>query len=291
MRPIRVPIFLSLCLHGLAMALLGLMPFGAKVVFDDHHEISVELVELPVPQAVEPPIIPLPEPPLPVVQKASAQQARPPAMSRSHRQVLVRPMRSRTTSQARHAIFRRVDPEQRSLEAPLSASVPIPAFIEIPRNFSPTASTRSKSFEGERAELQSEKSLVPLPDGGNLPSLQRPLLHVQATSSQPRLLKDLTPETTETPRSKVKLGSNMRPEYPRTAREAGWDGTVMLRVEVLPDGKAGAVAVHKSSGHHILDEAAVAAVQRWRFTPAMDGNFPISSVVHLPVKFDLRAPF
>ena len=64
----------------------------------------------------------------------------------------------------------------------------------------------------------------------------------------------------------------------------------MLQVEILPDGKAGVVSVHRTSGHAILDDAALRAVQRWRFSPAMDGNFPIKTVVHLPVKFDLRTP-
>jgi protein TonB len=63
----------------------------------------------------------------------------------------------------------------------------------------------------------------------------------------------------------------------------------MLRVEILADGKAGIVSVDQTSGHAILDDAALSAVQRWRFSPAMDGNFPIKSVVHLPVRFDLRA--
>jgi protein TonB len=64
----------------------------------------------------------------------------------------------------------------------------------------------------------------------------------------------------------------------------------MLRVEVLPDGNAGRVSVQRTSGHAILDDAALTAVQRWRFSPAMDGNFAIRSVVHLPVKFDLMTP-
>ncbi len=64
----------------------------------------------------------------------------------------------------------------------------------------------------------------------------------------------------------------------------------MLRVEVLPDGNAGSVSVRRTSGHAILDDAALTAVQRWHFSPAMDGNFPIRSVVHLPVKFDLMTP-
>ena len=63
----------------------------------------------------------------------------------------------------------------------------------------------------------------------------------------------------------------------------------MLQVLVLPDGTAGAVALHKTSGHSLLDEAALSAVKDWKFIPAMDGNFPVQSVVRLPVRFDLKA--
>jgi outer membrane biosynthesis protein TonB len=38
-----------------------------------------------------------------------------------------------------------------------------------------------------------------------------------------------------------------------------------------------------------LDEAALTSVKTWRFIPAMDGNFPIKSVVRLPIRFDLKA--
>ena len=102
------------------------------------------------------------------------------------------------------------------------------------------------------------------------------------------MLRDTVP-VGHSGRTKVRMGNNPRPEYPRLAREAGWEGTVVLMVEVMPDGKAGTVSLHKSSGHPVLDEAAAGAVQTWRFMPAMDGNFPVMSVVHLPVRFDLKA--
>jgi protein TonB len=121
-----------------------------------------------------------------------------------------------------------------------------------------------------------------------VPPLFRPIL-TGRTESRP-VLRDSSAETPEAARSKARSGQNLRPDYPRSAQEAGWEGTVMLRVEVLPDGNAGRVSVQRTSGHAILDDAALTAVQRWRFSPAMDGNFPIRSVVHLPVKFDLMTP-
>jgi protein TonB len=89
-------------------------------------------------------------------------------------------------------------------------------------------------------------------------------------------------------RSKVRLGRNPRPEYPRAAREAGWAGTVILQVVVLPNGTVGSVTLRETSGHSALDEAALAVVPRWHFVPAMEGNVSFESVVSLPIRFDLK---
>jgi protein TonB len=103
-----------------------------------------------------------------------------------------------------------------------------------------------------------------------------------------RALRDPTAEFSAI-RTEARLGDHSRPEYPRAAREAGWEGTVMLRVEVLENGMPGTVLVHKTCGHDVLDSAALSAAQKWKFVPAMDGAFAVRSVVFLPVQFDLRA--
>lgn len=62
--------------------------------------------------------------------------------------------------------------------------------------------------------------------------------------------------------------SRREPAYPEQARREGIEGTVVLRIEILANGRAGDVSVSRSSGSELLDEAAVDAVQRWRFVPA-----------------------
>ena len=78
-----------------------------------------------------------------------------------------------------------------------------------------------------------------------------------------------------------------RPPYPQVARKRGWEGTVLLRLTVNREGTVERVNTHKSSGFPDLDESAVQAVKTWRFSPAKDGEFPISATVDLPVRFDL----
>ena len=88
--------------------------------------------------------------------------------------------------------------------------------------------------------------------------------------------------------SKVGLVNSIPPMYPRVAREAGWEGTVIVRVLVGTNGIPIETHVQKSSGHPVLDEAAIEAVRAWRFNAAKDGNIPIKSFVDIPVNFDLH---
>ena len=82
-------------------------------------------------------------------------------------------------------------------------------------------------------------------------------------------------------------GTNPLPKYPPLAREKGYEGTVYLRVLVQASGRVGRLAVDRSSGHDILDRAAVDSVKGWTFLPAQKGGRPVESWVLLPVKFML----
>lgn len=58
------------------------------------------------------------------------------------------------------------------------------------------------------------------------------------------------------------------PEYPELARKWGWQGVVVLRIDVDPDGNVVSAEVLESSGYEILDKAAVDTVKNaWSFRP------------------------
>ena len=80
------------------------------------------------------------------------------------------------------------------------------------------------------------------------------------------------------------------PRYPAAARALGLEGMVVLSVLVRYDGRVDDARVAVSSGAAILDDAALAAVRKWLFTPATRGGRAVESVVEIPVKFALRAP-
>ncbi len=85
--------------------------------------------------------------------------------------------------------------------------------------------------------------------------------------------------------------SRREPNYPEEARQAGIEGTVVLKIEILENGNAGQVNIFKSSGSELLDDAAAAAVQRWRFIPAKVRETGRSIVCQttMPVVFKLRS--
>jgi protein TonB len=84
--------------------------------------------------------------------------------------------------------------------------------------------------------------------------------------------------------------SKVDPAYPSASRKAGQEGTVLLRIEILANGRTGDVSVVQSTGYSTLDEAAIAAVGKWQFVPAKDlaTGRSVACTTTLPVSFRLR---
>lgn len=64
--------------------------------------------------------------------------------------------------------------------------------------------------------------------------------------------------------------SATQPKYPSSARNAGIEGVVGVKMLVGSDGRVEEATVIRSSGNADLDDAAVNAVYKWRFSPAKD---------------------
>ncbi len=79
------------------------------------------------------------------------------------------------------------------------------------------------------------------------------------------------------------------PKYPRRARRCQWEGVAQLLVTVNAEGKPVAIQVQVSSGHEILDQAAVDAVWGWHFHPAKrDGKVEAGQLL-VPIRFEIRS--
>ena len=77
------------------------------------------------------------------------------------------------------------------------------------------------------------------------------------------------------------------PVFPDEARKAKIVGTVLLFVEVDENGRPVKIAVRRSSGHEVLDAAALRAVRNWRFEPARLDGKPVDAKLEVPVRFAL----
>ncbi len=75
------------------------------------------------------------------------------------------------------------------------------------------------------------------------------------------------------------------PSMPAAERAKNFGGTVKLQIVVGVDGRTGGIQVLDSLGHD-FDEAAVAAVTRWRFKPAVGPNgAPVPTIARVEVNF------
>lgn len=84
--------------------------------------------------------------------------------------------------------------------------------------------------------------------------------------------------------------SKVEPSYPTAARQAEQQGTAILSVHILENGRSGIITIIQSSGYDLLDNAAIAAVKQWRFSPAKDltSGQSVSCYSTLPISFSLK---
>jgi TonB family protein len=75
------------------------------------------------------------------------------------------------------------------------------------------------------------------------------------------------------------------PVYPENARQARLQGIVSARV--LVDARGKVARVGRLRGQAIFHEAVRTAVQQWEFTPASQGDRPVSTWLTLSFSFEL----
>jgi len=75
----------------------------------------------------------------------------------------------------------------------------------------------------------------------------------------------------------VDFNSCAKPMYPHDELAAKHEGTVVMKFLVNVDGTVGAARVERTSGFPALDQAAVEALAKCRFTPASKGGQPIQT--------------
>ncbi|HDL79000.1 MAG TPA: energy transducer TonB, partial [Bacteroidetes bacterium] len=78
-------------------------------------------------------------------------------------------------------------------------------------------------------------------------------------------------------------------KYPEIARKAGVEGTVIIQVLIDEKGRVIKTKVLKSLGNNGCDQAAIAAIVKTRWKPAMQRDKPVKVWVSIPVIFKLKS--
>lgn len=88
--------------------------------------------------------------------------------------------------------------------------------------------------------------------------------------------------------TKLRARYNPRPAYPAESRRLKQAGVVLIAAQVNAQGVPTSVSLSRSSGFPLLDQAALAAVRRWRFEPSRVAGVAVAGNVDCPVRFNLQ---
>lgn len=101
---------------------------------------------------------------------------------------------------------------------------------------------------------------------------------------------DIEQKNTE---SLVKLISTIQEQikhnfyYPRIAQIRNWEGTVILSLNIEKNGKIKNIFISSSSGHDVLDNAALEAINKIKIINFQKNIIAQKQTIHLPVTYQL----
>jgi len=151
-------------------------------------------------------------------------------------------------------------------DAPGQVFDPLPAPLPAGESAASGMDTRQPPATETPAQARREEA----PADAAAPSTQAPATPAQAAGTrEPQVL------------------SAPPPEYPTAALRAGATGEVVLRIDVDAQGRPTDVTVVSSSRNRELDRAALRAVRRWRFEPAMRDGVAVAGTVQQSIQFDV----
>lgn len=110
-----------------------------------------------------------------------------------------------------------------------------------------------------------------------------------------QLTVEAPPPVAPGPSGPIKIGGIIKaptrtryvpPQYPDIARSARVEGVVIIEAIIGSDGKVEQARVLRSKP--FLDEAALAAVKAWEYTPTLLNDRPVPVIMTVTVQFSLR---
>jgi len=149
---------------------------------------------------------------------------------------------------------------------------PAPKEVEMPRmNVEPAAEDKPAADAADLPEttLDDFSDMPPPPPPGSGQAGEDAFL---AFDEPPELVEFVTPE------------------YPELARQAGFEGTVRVRVLVDEEGIVVEAELLSSDVWPTIEKAALEAAKKCRFKPATQRSVPVKARVMIPFEFRLNSP-
>ncbi len=119
------------------------------------------------------------------------------------------------------------------------------------------------------------------------PYVPPPNIVVATTTAPTTAIQQVT--TTKPVPDRPPRGTDIRePTYPETSKDNCEEGTVTLLLSIDESGRVTDAKITKSSGYPALDNSALEAAKRWRYSPARKDGKRIATDLPQAVKFQLR---
>lgn len=199
-----------------------------------------------------------------------------------------------------------------ALAYPLFYSQGLPQSLMIrpiftPTSYQPATTTTTQSSGGSSAlshptplvvsqshvftfQMQDQDSSRPAPPDSSVvagPAGPGVLYSIMSTNTQPLIPP---PPVTHHTRTSVMMEGNLihrvEPVYPMIAKQAGIQGTVVVRALISRTGEIDQVQI--ISGPAMLGPAAVDAIRQWKYRPYVLNGYPIEVETQITVNFILR---
>lgn len=169
-----------------------------------------------------------------------------------------------------------IDPPPRQLKAPLKREPPVPVKLNKPHPPEPRPPKPPQQLVAEAPVVSPTEAVAPPLPASTMITAPAPTAPLPAEPIN--LASDLS----------VSCPVRTAPRYPPLARRMGEEGEVVLRVELSEDGQIASARIASSSGFRRLDEAALAAIKKWRCNAAQRDGQPVRAVAIQPFTFSLE---
>lgn len=257
---------LSLCANAIFLTFFAPALLTQPVI--DMPVLKVNLMTIARPAPVAPPPVAISDP--------------PPDSSPMPEPVVTEPVVTTAFAPAKIAVLsKKAQPEPRPVVVAKAAPVPLPRVRPktLPVDLSKIEPVKEPVTSAVAATLERPDDVVT--DDKSEPE-QKP-----AVAAEP-VISANKGQDESTVVHEARYLRQVPPAYPRRALDLGQQGTVTLHAEVLPSGDPRELKIAKSSGHRLLDMAALAAVRKWKFEPTSVDGAAIVSWVRVPVNFVIR---